>query len=99
MSLTRTSGAPVLTLKLVLCLYALTTALMPLAHHDIACHFKSTTHCVTCVYGSSAEQAADPATLSRFGLDDLGAASAPARLSEPNAPVSITSDRAPPTVV
>ena len=31
---------------------------MPLAHHDIVCHLKSTTHCTTCVVGSSGETAA-----------------------------------------
>jgi hypothetical protein len=99
MSPTRTPGRAVLTLRLVLSFYALTTALMPLAHHDIACHLKSTTHCVTCVYGSSAEQAADPATLSRFGLDEIGAAPAPVVLSAPNVLGSVSSDRAPPAVV
>jgi len=79
-------------------LYVLATALMPLAHHDIACHFKSNTHCITCVYGSSAELAADPAALSRIGLDELGAAPAAAPSGAANAPLSANSDRAPPPV-
>ena len=28
---------------------------MPLAHHDVLCHLKSTTHCTTCVVASSGE--------------------------------------------
>lgn len=59
---------------LVLAAYALAVALLPLAHHDLACHLKSTTHCTTCIVGASAEAAADPATLARFWLDDAGAA-------------------------
>ena len=52
----------------------LAAALLPLAHHDIACHLKSTTHCTTCIIGSSAEAAADPAPLDRLRLRDAGRA-------------------------
>ena len=60
-------------LKAVLALYVLAAALMPFAHHDLVCHLKSTTHCTTCIVGSSAEAAADPALLARFWLNDAGA--------------------------
>jgi hypothetical protein len=59
-------------LKVVLALYVLAAALLPFGHHDLACHIKSTTHCATCVVGSSAEVAADPAVLARFWLLDAG---------------------------
>lgn len=65
-------------LKGVLALYVLAAALMPLGHHDIVCHLKSSTHCTTCVVGSSAEAAADPAVLARWWLLDAGIALADA---------------------
>ena len=58
-------GSVGLRLKVVLALYILAAALLPFGHHDLACHIKSTTHCTTCVVGSSAEAAADPAVLAR----------------------------------
>ena|SRR6476646_7543174 len=61
-----------LRLKVVLALYVLAAALLPFGHHDLVCHIKSTTHCTTCVVGSSAEAAADPAVLARFWLLDAG---------------------------
>jgi hypothetical protein len=60
-------------LKVILAIYVLAAALMPFAHHDLVCHLKSTTHCTTCIVGSSAEAAADPALLARFWLNDAGA--------------------------
>lgn len=61
-------------LRGVLAIYVLAAAFMPLGHHDIACHLKSTTHCSTCVVGSSAESPSHTAPLSGVGLDDAGAA-------------------------
>ena len=83
-------------LKVVLALYVLAAALMPFGHHDLACHLKSTTHCTTCIVGSSAEAAVDPAVLARFWLMDFGVTHADPDQS-PDAPdVSTTSGRAPP---
>ncbi|HEU4938035.1 MAG TPA: hypothetical protein VFT39_16365 [Vicinamibacterales bacterium] len=65
-------GSVGLRLKVVLALYMLAAALLPLGHHDLACHIKSTTHCTTCAVGSSAEAAADPAVLARSWLFDAG---------------------------
>jgi hypothetical protein len=88
-----------LRLKVVLALYLLAAALMPLGHHDLVCHLKSNTHCTTCTVGSSGEAAADPAVLARFWLIDAGAP-----VCEPSdAPVLSTgrsaSGRAPPSFV
>jgi hypothetical protein len=58
----------------VLALYVLAAALMPLAHHDVVCHLKSSTHCTTCVVGSSAETAPDSTVLAHLHLDDAGTA-------------------------
>lgn len=57
-----------------MCLYVLAAALMPLGHHDIVCHLKSTTHCTTCVVGASADLASDSSPLAGCGLDDAGSA-------------------------
>jgi hypothetical protein len=58
----------------VLIAYALAAALLPLGHHDVACHLKSSTHCTTCVVGSSAELSADATALIRQPLSDAGRA-------------------------
>jgi hypothetical protein len=91
-------GSLGLRLKVVLALYVLAAALMPLGHHDLACHLKSTTHCTTCIVGSSAEAAVDPAVLARFWLMDLGGTIAEA-VQSPDVPdTSTPTGRAPPSV-
>ena len=70
----RLLGARRTLLRGVLGLYVLAAVLMPLGHHDIACHLKSTTHCSTCVVGSSAESPSHAGPLAGLGLDDAGAA-------------------------
>ena len=57
---------------MVLAVYVAAAALMPLSHHDLACHFKSTTHCTTCNLGASGEPASDLGGLARAGLADAG---------------------------
>jgi hypothetical protein len=91
-------GSLGLRLKVVLALYVLAAALMPLGHHDLACHLKSTTHCTTCTVGSSAEAAVDPAVLARFWLLDLGATTTNS-IQSPDAPPTLASaGRAPPSI-
>jgi hypothetical protein len=92
-------GSLGLSFKVVLAAYMLAAALMPLGHHDLACHLKSTTHCTTCTVGSSAEAAVDPAVLARFWLLDAGAsASGPVETVRASA-VRPLSGRAPPALV
>jgi hypothetical protein len=92
-------GSLGLRLKVVLALYVLAAALMPLGHHDLACHLKSTTHCTTCTVGSSAEAAVDPAVLARFWLLDAGATIC-ASFESPDVPAeSASSGRAPPSLI
>lgn len=86
-----------LRLKVVLAAYALAVALLPLAHHDLRCHLKSTTHCTSCNVGASAESAADPATLAPFWLDAAGIAPLDAASRFESAQRSQSSGRAPPT--
>jgi hypothetical protein len=83
---------------IVLALYVLAAALMPLAHHDLLCHLKSTTHCTTCTVGSSAEAAADPAVLARFWLMDAGAPMSVPPFVAISAALRPTSGRAPPSI-
>jgi hypothetical protein len=85
-----------LRLKVVLALYLLAAALLPLAHHDVVCHAKSPTHCSTCVAGSSLEAADNQAQLARGILqpgDCVGGD--PAALV--SVALSICSGRAPPS--
>jgi hypothetical protein len=46
--------------------------LLPLAHHDIACHFKSSTHCTSCIIGSAGDLASDATPLGRGALNGAG---------------------------
>lgn len=85
-------------LKAVLALYVIAAALMPLAHHDLVCHLKSTTHCTTCTIGSSAEAASGPAVLARFWLLDAGAAVVDLASAPDATPVRALSGRAPPAI-
>jgi hypothetical protein len=85
-----------LRLKVVLAVYVLAAALLPLAHHDLACHLKSTTHCTTCIVGSSAEVTAAPTVLGRLWLVDAGAAVADPTTDPRSAALRPASGRAPP---
>jgi hypothetical protein len=85
--------------KVVLGLYFLAAALMPLGHHDVVCHLKSTTHCTTCTTGSSAEAAADPSVLARFWLLDAGATICEPVKAAHSTAVRPASGRAPPSFV
>jgi hypothetical protein len=80
-------------------LFALAVCLLPLAHHDILCHLKSSTHCTTCVVGSSGEAASDAATLTAIGLHDTGAAAL--AVEQPLTATSrcLSAGRAPPLAV
>jgi hypothetical protein len=69
---------------------------LPLAHHDVVCHTKTPTHCVTCVVAASGETAADPAVLSRIDLDDLGLAPANGSQGVASSARRLPSGRAPP---
>jgi hypothetical protein len=99
----RVRGAPLdFILKVILAVYIAAAALLPLAHHDIACHFKSSTHCTSCVIGSAGDLASNstsaghptlnrdgrPATLPDERIDSLSTPAASGR-----APPSITDAR------
>ena len=82
--------------KFVLAFYVLAATLLPLAHHDVVCHLKSSTHCTICIVGSSAESGAEPAVFGSFTLKDAGAASSVGASRIESAPRATRSDRAPP---
>jgi hypothetical protein len=61
-------------LRTVLAGYFFAIALLPLGHHDIACHLKSTSHCTSCVAASVADLTCDISSLDHLALDDAGRA-------------------------
>ncbi len=84
--------------RTLLAAYVLAAALLPLAHHDVLCHVKSSTHCTTCVVGSSGETAALAVWPDCIGLRDAGR---PCLLSSacPHAEaVRASSGRSPPAI-
>ncbi len=74
-------------------------ALLPLAHHDISCHFKSSTHCTSCIIGSAGDLASDTAAPGHGALNGAGRpAPAPVeRIDSQSLPAA--SGRAPPAAV
>ena len=92
----RLRGGSATLLRTLLGLYVLAAALMPIGHHDIACHLKSNTHCSTCVVGSSAESAQHAALLAGCGLDDAGAACGSLVLKSDDPLARASSGRSPP---
>ncbi len=92
----RPFGALGFGVRAVLVVYALAAALLPLGHHDIACHLKSPTHCTTCVVGSSADLAPDVTSLLRQPLRDAGRVAAIAVTDGDSVVSQPSSGRSPP---
>jgi hypothetical protein len=61
-------------LQTILAWYVLAVALLPLGHHDLACHLKSSTHCTSCVVGSVAGLTSAVSSLNHLAVDDAGRA-------------------------
>jgi hypothetical protein len=61
-------------LKLVLLAYFVALAALPFAHHDLACHLKSSTHCTVCHVGTSADDTSVQPGLGNVDLADAGLA-------------------------
>src|SRR5262245_11617961 len=80
----------------VVAAYVLAMALLPLTHHDIACHLKSSTHCTTCLVGSAADLASDETTLGSSTLDDAGRAGIEGSARPDSLSLPTPSGRAPP---
>jgi len=62
---------------MILALYVLALAAMPFAHHDLACHLKSSTHCTTCHVGTSADSGGSDPVVTAAVLKDAGRTSDP----------------------
>lgn len=62
-------------LKFVVAAYIAALAALPFAHHDLACHLKSSTHCAVCHIGTSADDTSVQPALGHVDLADAGLAS------------------------
>src|SRR2546426_12622232 len=70
-------------LKFVVAAYIAALAAPPFAHHDLACHLKSSTHCTVCHVGTSA---GDTSVQPGLGHVDLADAGRPTEAQGPMAP-------------
>ena len=61
-------------LKFVVAAYIAALAALPFAHHDLACHLKSSTHCTVCHVGTSADDTSVQPGLGQVDLADAGRA-------------------------
>jgi hypothetical protein len=52
--------------------YVIALAALPFGHHDLACHIKSSTHCTTCLVGTSADDSGGQPSVAPVVLDDAG---------------------------
>ena len=59
-------------LKFVVAAYIAALAVLPFAHHDLACHLKSSTHCTVCHVGTSADDTSVQPGLGHVDLADAG---------------------------
>jgi hypothetical protein len=61
----------------VVAAYVAALAAMPFAHHDLACHLKSSTHCAVCHVGTGADDTSIQPGLGQADLTDAGLAGEP----------------------
>lgn len=61
-------------LKFVLAAYVAALATLPFAHHDLACHLKSSTHCAVCHVGTSTDDTGVQPAPGNLALADAGRA-------------------------
>jgi hypothetical protein len=59
-------------LKFVVAVYIAALATLPFAHHDLACHLKSSTHCGVCHVGTSTDDTGLQPALGHADLADAG---------------------------
>lgn len=85
-------------LKIVVAAYFLALAALPFAHHDLACHLKSSTHCTVCHVGTSGEDSSVQPGLADADLADAGRAEEPSAPVIPSLDLSLSSGRSPPAI-
>jgi len=83
---------------MLLAAYVLAAALLPLTHHDVACHFKSPTHCTTCTAATSGEAAPWAMAAAALALSDSGQAILLSVGCCHSAPIRSSSGRSPPVL-
>jgi len=81
---------------LVIVAYIAALAVLPFAHHDLACHLKSSTHCAVCHVGTSADDHSLQPGLGHEGLADAGRATDPSILLTASSVLLPSSGRSPP---
>ena len=58
--------------RLVAAAFVVALVALPFAHHDLACHLKSNTHCTSCHVGTSADAAGGDPAASPVQFTDAG---------------------------
>jgi hypothetical protein len=84
--------------KAILAMYVLAIALLPLTHHDVACHLKSSVHCTTCLIGSAADLALHETSLGSSSLNEAGRPAIEARQCVDWPSIPAAPGRAPPAL-
>jgi len=79
--------------------YVLAFAAMPFAHHDLACHLKSSTHCATCHVGTSTDPSPSSPAFDAALLADAGSADQPSCHAVPSPALLPSAGRSPPTTL
>ena len=85
-----------LVLQFVVAAYVMALAAMPFAHHDLACHLKSSTHCATCHVGTSADPGGTQPALATADFADAGRADERTAIASAVCVLSPSAGRAPP---
>ena len=83
-------------LKFVVAAYIAALAALPFAHHDLACHLKSSTHCGVCHVGTSADDTSVQPALGQADLADAGRAAEASDLAGASCVLLPSSGRSPP---
>jgi hypothetical protein len=86
-----------MTLKVVVAAFLLAFGALPFAHHDLACHLKSSTHCAVCHVGTAAEDSTAQSSFFAVRLADAGVVEHRLAHAWAAQVTSPSSDRAPPS--
>jgi hypothetical protein len=81
----------------VIAAYFVALAAMPFAHHDVVCHFKSSTHCATCHVGASTDPDGARPAVTSADLADAGIAEQRSARVHAACALSPSAGRAPPS--
>jgi len=85
-------------LRALVAVYVLAVAAMPFAHHDLACHLKSNTHCSTCHVGTSTDPGGTQPVLAAADYADAGRPVDTSADGAVSCVLSSTAGRAPPAI-